>query len=185
MHGFTKLFSTLITSTVWREDDKVRVVWITMLALADRDGVVPASVPGLAALANVDTEDCRSALALLAAPDKDSRTREHEGRRIEEVDGGWKLLNYAKYRELGRSVHRTEYMRVKQQESRDRRKLASTDVNPSQPISEAEAEAKRSERAMRRVKPDLIAGTDRKLAKMRTITPATPEQLAELRRKTV
>ncbi len=142
MHGFTKLFSTLITSTVWREGDKVRVVWITMLALADKNGVVPASVPGLAAMANVSTEECRAALGVLLAPDVDSRTREHEGRRIEEVDGGWRLLNYAKYREMGRSVDRSEYLRVKQQEHRDKkRQPVSTTVNQSKPISEAEAEA--------------------------------------------
>src|SRR3990167_4075212 len=46
--GFTKLFAGLVHSTVWREDMHVKVVWITLLALADRNGEVLASIPGLA-----------------------------------------------------------------------------------------------------------------------------------------
>lgn len=147
MSGFTKLFGTLVTSTIWREDDKTRVVWITMLAMADRHGYVAASVPGLAAIANVATEECRAALLRLKAPDLDSRTKDREGRRLEDADGGWTILNYAKYRELGRSVDRTEYLRVKKQESRSRKagQPMSTDGNHVQPISEAEAEAYKKE----------------------------------------
>lgn len=40
-----------VASTVWREDDKPRVVWITLFALSDRAGYVGGSVPGLADLA--------------------------------------------------------------------------------------------------------------------------------------
>jgi hypothetical protein len=34
------------------------------------------------------------------SPDPDSRTPEHEGRRIEVIDGGWRLLNHEKYRAI-------------------------------------------------------------------------------------
>jgi hypothetical protein len=34
------------------------------------------------------------------APDPDSRTPDHEGRRIEAIDGGWMLLNHGKFREI-------------------------------------------------------------------------------------
>ena len=98
--GFTKLFSTIVDSTVWREEMHVKVVWITMLAKANRNGDVLASVPGLADAARVSLDQCVEALARLSAPDAWSRTKEHEGRRIVEVDGGWRLLNYPKYREL-------------------------------------------------------------------------------------
>lgn len=99
MSGFAKLFSSIVTSTIWREADHVRLVWITMLAIADRHGVVEASVPGLADLARVDLTDCVAALKRLAEPDEWSRTKEHEGRRIAEIPGGWRLLNYAAYRD--------------------------------------------------------------------------------------
>lgn len=145
MTGYTKLFGSIVASTIWREDNATRIVWITMLALANQHGIVEASLPGLADLARVSVDDCRRAISNLEAPDPDSRTKEHEGRRIQAVDGGWLVLNHAKYRAKMRSADRTEYMRVKKQEERARKKqkqhLMSTNVNPFQPIAEAEAEA--------------------------------------------
>lgn len=98
MSGFVKLFSSIIDSTIWREKDTVRIVWITMLAKADKDGLVEASVPGLADAARVTLSDCEDALERLSAPDKYSRTKDNDGRRIRETEGGWILLNHAKYR---------------------------------------------------------------------------------------
>lgn len=96
---FTKLFSSITESTVWCEPDRTRLVWICMLAMADAQGRVWGSIPGLANRARVPVEDARAAIACFLAPDVDSRTRDHDGRRIEEIDGGWRLLNYVKYRE--------------------------------------------------------------------------------------
>jgi hypothetical protein len=99
-YGYTKLFGTaLLQSSVWQEDLHVKVVWITMLSLADAHGIVSASVPGLARTAGVTIEQCEEALAKFLAPDKYSRTKDYEGRRIAEVDGGWLLLNHKKYRQ--------------------------------------------------------------------------------------
>lgn len=97
---FTKLFSSITESTVWCEPANTRLVWITMLAMADRMGRVWASVPGLANRARVPVDDCRTALETFLMPDRDSRTSDHEGRRIEPIDGGWRLLNYQKYRDM-------------------------------------------------------------------------------------
>lgn len=97
---FTKLFSSITASTIWAEPDHTRLVWITMLAMADQHGRVWASIPGLANMARVTLEKCEDALRALQSPDKYSRTKEHEGRRIEEIDGGWRLLNHAKYRAI-------------------------------------------------------------------------------------
>lgn len=70
-----------------------------MLAMSDAHGRVDGSVPGLADLARVSIEECQDALKCLSEPDFFSRTKEHEGRRIEPTDGGWQILNYLKYRE--------------------------------------------------------------------------------------
>ena len=45
MHSYTKLFSSIITSTIWMEDDKTRILWITLLAMADQHGEVYSSIP--------------------------------------------------------------------------------------------------------------------------------------------
>jgi hypothetical protein len=96
--SWTKLFSEILTSSIWQEPYPTRLVWITMLADKDKDGVVHASKGGLAHRANVTLDECLVALERLLGPDEDSRTKEHEGRRIEPVDGGWRVLNHAKYR---------------------------------------------------------------------------------------
>ena len=100
MTNYTKLFNSIVTSTIWTEDDTTRIVWITMLALADKNGEVQGSVPGLARIAGVSLDACQSALDKFFSPDKYSRTMDDEGRRIEKIDGGWLLLNHAKYRAM-------------------------------------------------------------------------------------
>lgn len=106
--GFTKLFGGLVHSTIWREAMHVKIVWITMLAIVDREGFVDASIPGLAHLAGVSLDECQEALDKLSAPDLFSRTKEFDGRRIEPRDGGWLVLNYTKYRESDGSPLRFE-----------------------------------------------------------------------------
>ena len=98
--AYTKLFNSIITSTIWMEDDRTRIVWITMLACADKNGEVQASIPGLARIAGVPIDDCRAAISKFLSPDLDSRTKDDQGRRIEEMQGGWSLLNFRKYREM-------------------------------------------------------------------------------------
>jgi len=120
--GYTKVFPSLITSTVWREPSDTRVVWITMLALTDRDGIVECSVPGLADLARVSIEACEAALARFQEPDGYSRTQDFDGRRIEQVDGGFRVLNHAKYRDRLSRDDRRAYNARKQREYRARKK---------------------------------------------------------------
>lgn len=115
---FTKLFSSITDSTIWREPDHIRIVWITMLAKSDPSGFVWASVPGLADAARVQIHQCVEAITRLKAADTWSRSQENEGRRIEEVDGGWHLLNYEKYRKIRNMDERREYVRSKVAEHR-------------------------------------------------------------------
>ena len=120
---FTKLFSSITESTIWQEPAETRIVWITMLAMADRNGHVHSSIPGLASRAKVPLEATEAALNRFMAPDKYSRTKDHEGRRIKEIDRGWLLLNHAKYREMrdeeSRREYNAEWMRRKRQQSKE------------------------------------------------------------------
>ena len=141
---FTKLFSSITESTIWVEDDGTRLVWITMLAMADRYGRVYGSIPGLGSRARVSLAATEAAIEKFLGPDKYSRTEDFEGRRIEKIDGGWRLLNYEKYREL-----RDDEVRKEQNRMAKRRSRASAEpvtVSQGQPESanqsaHAEAEA--------------------------------------------
>ncbi len=144
MTGYSKLFGSIITSTIWREDKETKILWITMLALKDKNGNVEGSVPGLADMARLTIEETLEALEKLRSPDPHSRTKENEGRRIEDVDGGWVVLNHQKYRDKMNADERREYLRVKQVEHRakvstlvNQRQLLST---PSTPSTHADAD---------------------------------------------
>lgn len=130
MSAYTKLFQSIVTSTLWRESPETKVVWVTMMALADKHGIVEASVPGLAAMSHVSIEECVEALDLFMSPDKWSRTPDNEGRRIAPVDGGWELLNHEKYRLKMTEDERREYERLRKQRQRDRnRSVTERDSN--------------------------------------------------------
>lgn len=98
MPSYTKLFNSIVTSTIWTEDDKTRILWITMLAMSDQHGEVHASIPGLARIAGISTESAEIAIEKFMSPDPYSRTPDNEGRRITKIDGGWEILNHRKYR---------------------------------------------------------------------------------------
>jgi hypothetical protein len=128
MPNYTKLFNSIVTSTIWTEDDKTRIVWITMLALADQNGEVHASIPGLARLAGVPVADAESAILKFLSPDPYSRTPANEGRRISAIDGGWELLNHAKYRRMA-SLADQKDANAKRQKRHRERNAAVTDSN--------------------------------------------------------
>lgn len=120
--SYTKLANSILTSTIWMEPDHTRLVWLTLLAMADRNGEVQASIPGLANVARVPVESCRAAIQCFLSPDPDSRTKDDEGRRVEEIQGGWLILNHAEYRNLSSDDDRREKAAIRQQRFRDRQK---------------------------------------------------------------
>ena len=146
MNNFTKLSSAIVTSTIWQEDNPTRIVWVTMLATADACGRVEGSIPGLAHIARVTVEECERALDRLMSPDPYSRTKDREGRRVEEIDGGWRILNYAKYRERRDPEKRKEQNREAKRRQRAKGAVSpmSANVSQCQPRS-AQAEAEEEE----------------------------------------
>jgi hypothetical protein len=106
---YTKLFNTIITSSIWSEDAVTCKVWITLLAMADFKGQVFGSMIGIADMARIDVKDCEIAFKKLLSPDKYSRTQAEEGRRVRVIEGGWEIINYEFYRDKRGS--RAEYFR--------------------------------------------------------------------------
>jgi predicted transposase YbfD/YdcC len=123
----------------------VKVVWVTMLALANRNGQVLASIPGLADAARVSLDQCVDALERLKSPDKFSRTKAHEGRRIEEVEDGWQLLNHKKYRDIRDADERRAQVREAVRKHRIKKSsvIAGNHGRPQKAHTEAESEAEK------------------------------------------
>ena len=119
--SYTKLFAELVDSSIWCEDDTTRLLWITLLAMADKNGEVMASVPGLAKAANIPIHDCERGLNKLQKPDKHSRSKVEDGRRIVEIPGGFEIVNYMEYRNKGSKEDQKTKNALRQKRWRDRR----------------------------------------------------------------
>ena len=137
--AYSKLFASITRSSIWLEDDQTLRVWVTMLALADRHGYVGASVGGLAAQARVTVEKTREALDRFRAPDPDSRSPEFGGRRIEEADRGWTLLNYERFRDMRDEEAKRESDRKRQRDHRDKKRREREAARAAQPAVPAQS----------------------------------------------
>ena len=130
---YTKLFSSITESTIWVADNETRLCWICMLAMADKYGRVWGSIPGLANRTRISVEGCRKAIAAFLAPDEDSRTKDLDGRRIIEIDGGWQLVNHEKYRAIRDSDERREQVKLAVRRHRENKKSTSNHSNQCKP----------------------------------------------------
>ncbi len=148
---YAKLYSTILRSSIWLEDAETRLLWIAMLAAADEKGYVFGSPAGMAHTARISVEGTKKALAMLSSPDLDSsdlsENPENEGRRIEVVDGGWRIINYIRYRSIRDSDERREYNRRAKQKSRAKSagvsqgQPSSANVSPSESEAESDTES--------------------------------------------
>lgn len=97
MATFTPLWSSIVMSSIWMASKETKILWITMLALKDRNGLVAGVPSALARTAGLTIEECNRSLVELLSPDPESSSTENEGRRIKAVPGGWHILNHDKY----------------------------------------------------------------------------------------
>lgn len=100
---FVKVYVThMETSSIWMSPATTRLLFIWLLGHADEDGYVPRmTLPNMARCANIPLADVEAAIAELTAPDHESRTPDHDGRRLLPLeDGGWKAVNVSAYREM-------------------------------------------------------------------------------------
>ena len=98
--GFTKLDSGIIQSSIMAEDGNTFKVWITLLATCGSDGMSKSSEVFLSSICRISIDDVLKSVKKLQAPDELSRSKNDQGRRIERIDGGFRIINYQKYREF-------------------------------------------------------------------------------------
>lgn len=184
---FVKLDVKTLESTLWLDPDSTRI-FITALLLAepyelitpmaqikvaelDETGfIVPAgwyglaaaSSPGIAHRALMDIDRATKALISLGEPDKSSRSKEFDGRRLVRIDGGFIVLNFIDYRDKDMSTaDRSKRWRQRQKEkaSRSDTRDATRVTDATRVIrhqAEAEAEALKSKPSTSGILPDPV-----------------------------
>jgi hypothetical protein len=120
---YNKLFSRILDSSIWLESQSTRIVWLTLLAAMDQDGMARfASGVNLAHRARVTIEEAAAAVKVLEAPDPHSSDPDNQGRRIERTPGGWLVLNAGKHRAIVTAFESRRLQADRSQRYRDKRK---------------------------------------------------------------
>jgi hypothetical protein len=157
MSGFAPIFSRIVRSSLWREPDDVKLLFITMLALKDSRHRVMESVYGLGITCWPGDEEnaearALAALGVLIAPDTKRRLvpQPFDGRRVEEIPGGWLILNGDYYQMMMQEEFRLARQAACMREKRDRdrkRKLVrgATSLAERNAVITAKEEAAREE----------------------------------------
>lgn len=110
MTSWCPVFSKIVDSSVWVLPYHVRILWIVLLALKDSDQVVRYNAFGLAKRGGLSEAEVLHGLEVLSKPDKTRlEPQPFEGRRIEKVDAGWKVLNGEFYKDMMRQANRAWY----------------------------------------------------------------------------
>lgn len=81
-------------------------IWACLLSRASREGLIDETPQALAAAIGVPVETLTTCIRDFMNPDPDSRSPEHDGRRLalihEHRSWGWRVINHAKYKEKAR-----------------------------------------------------------------------------------
>ena len=132
---------TLATVGPWQ----ALVTFQQLIILADKEGIVDMTPEAIARRTTIPLEIIVYGLETLEKPDPQSRTPDEEGRRIIRLSDsrpwGWRIVNYAHYREIRSAEDRRAYMKNYQRMYREKRKQFVNNINTrkqNKPIAEAE-----------------------------------------------
>lgn len=147
---FAKIFKGIYYGSMKATNETMRMareVFVCLCAHADRDGVVEyMNEEMLAALVGYDVDQIRAAVAVLEAPDAESRTPDEDGRRLIRLEPcGWRIVTYEKYRGIRDEDDRRRQNREAQERKRVRERqpeisLTSAVGQPSSAQAEADGE---------------------------------------------
>ena len=121
---FAKVFASLWQGSMVGRSD-MQLVFIYMLANCDAKGVFDQTPEVVAALTGIPIERVEVAIKQLESPDPRSRTATDDGRRLvlldDHRDWGWRIVNYAEYRNSRDEEQRREQNREATRRWRDKK----------------------------------------------------------------
>ncbi len=107
--GFFKVSRRLLESSLWCEDGDTIKVFLQLVAMSQdpggpRNGLVFVARKQLAAKVFLNEERLEECLVVLSGTDEESRTQDHDGRRIEVLPNGFRVLNYGLYHDEAKDI---------------------------------------------------------------------------------
>lgn len=128
---YVKLHVCILDSSI-ADNRRLRHFFTDLLLCSDPTGIVMMTAQAIARRIGCDVAEVEWGLAELCKPDPQSKTPDHEGRRIEPLGGhgyGWQILNYQSYRALKDGDQMREATRLRVQRHRERKKVVVTGGN--------------------------------------------------------
>lgn len=106
MAGYVPLFDSVLDGTLFGKWPHTGI-WTCLLSQVDKHGDIDMNPNLLAAKIGVPVDLLLTCISDFMKPDPGSRTKDHDGRRLELIDPeardwGWRVVNHAKYREKAR-----------------------------------------------------------------------------------
>jgi hypothetical protein len=124
--GFTKLDEGIVQSSIMGEDPVTFKVWITLLAMCKENGIAFVSPVFLSSVCRLEISQVRESLRKLSDIDENSRSKNDEGRRIREVQGGFQVINYLTYRTQSLRGAEAERKRLYREEKKEASEVVRT-----------------------------------------------------------
>ena len=112
--AYGKIFTQIYDGSLYGQWEAL-VTFQQLIVLSNKDGEVDMTPQAIAARTSIPLDIITRGLEQLAAPDERSRTPDEQGRRIVLLDThrnwGWRIVNFAKYRDIRSAEERREYFR--------------------------------------------------------------------------
>lgn len=149
--GYTPLYDHMLSGTLYGRWPHTGI-WACLLSRASREGLLDEVPASLAAAIGVSVEVLLGCIDDFMQPDPGSRTKDHDGRRLELIDPnrdwGWRIVNHGRYREKARKKEyddqrtSTGVDAQRKKEGRDSREVPTSPAKSRVlPLSEATPEA--------------------------------------------
>ena len=131
---YARVFTQILHSSL-ADDWRTRHIFEDFLKLAN-NGIVDMTRKAVSRVTNVPLDEINRAIAILEAPDPDSRDPDHEGRRLARIDThrdwGWIILNWDKYEGIRTNSDERENARERKRRQRDRAKETPPQTPPEE-----------------------------------------------------
>lgn len=134
MYG--KIYGTMFTGSMYGAGPELLALMSYVIANTDPAHHIELNPQFLAPMFGMEIEAVERCIQKLCEPDPKSRTPTEEGRRILHVAGfTYFVVNHDMYRKIRNEDERREYFKMKQAESREKRKAEAVGDNPPPPLN--------------------------------------------------
>jgi hypothetical protein len=131
---FIPIWEDFWNSSIMEAPVGVRFLFMTMMKMCDKEGRFRSTIPNLARVANMPTQDVEAAIRVLTSPDPNSTTPDHDGQRVIQTGPNlWWIPNVPLYRKKFKLYRDRKLAAARQERFREKNKDSVTDRDDALP----------------------------------------------------